>query len=314
VTDASRPSGPAHAPGTLSTAQTFQAPQYRLLAELEAAFDTLLQRIEALLAQYRHQPVACWIFEGDREAREMDGHEWLRRALLDIWYLDGQDGRVTRPHIGLVAADAALLEQVSRTNAAKQAFATLLARIRDQAPALIPEAKTVLPFRHPALHDHLRGQGLARLHLKQCWRAIPVADAPVARVRLAWYSSGRSIKRLSVREAEQKLLKLDSEAPHVRIQLRKLAGIPDGEVLAQVQQQAPLMRANLFFREPLEDGRKRRAMNVALPLFIPSADGRLPDHNLPAATPPENRTRARRRDERLEHDAFLPSLRVFRYR
>ncbi len=312
MTNATRPSGPArtHPPAP----PTFHEPQYRLLAELEAAFDALLHRTEALLARYRDHPVACWVFEGDREARAMDGHDWLRRALLDIWYLDGQDGRVTRPHIGLVAADEALLDHVARVNDAKEAFAALLGRIRDQAPTLIPEIKAVLPFRHPVLHDHLRGQGLARLHLKQCWRAIPVADAPVARVRLAWYSSGRSIKRLSVREAEQKLLKLDSEAPHVRIQLRKLAGIPDGETLAQVQQQAPLMRANLFFREPLEDGRQRRAMNVALPLFVPSPDGRLPDHNLPSPTPPESRTRARRRDERLESEAFLPSLRVFRYR
>ena len=72
--------------------------------------------------------------------------------------------------------------------------------IRAKAASLIPELKAVLPFRHPALHSHLRGQGLARLQLKQCWRAIPLADAPLARVRMAWYSSGRSIKKLSVRE------------------------------------------------------------------------------------------------------------------
>ena len=287
----------------------FQRPEYRLLAELEAAFDTLVLRTEALLEAYRQAPGAGWAF-GTEPASEA----WLRRALLDFWYHDGQDGRATRAHIGLVAADETLLTRVAEVNAAKAAFAALLGQIREQVPALITEIKTVLPFRYPALHDHLRGQGLARLHLKQCWRAIPVAEAPVARVRLAWYSSGRSIKRLSVREAEQRLLKLDAEAPHVRIQLRKLAGIPDGEPLAQVQRQAPLMRANLFFREPLEDGRSRRAMNVALPLFVPSPDGRLPDHNLPPPTPPERRTRARRRDERLEDEPFLPSLRVFRYR
>ncbi|WP_340162861.1 hypothetical protein [Billgrantia tianxiuensis] len=39
-----------------------------------------------------------------------------------------------------------------------------------------------------------------------------MAEAPVARVRLAWYSSGRSIKRLTVREVEKKLLALDSDA------------------------------------------------------------------------------------------------------
>ncbi|MFC3283218.1 DNA replication terminus site-binding protein [Litchfieldella rifensis] len=284
-------------------------PAYRLLAELEAAFDEVIERIEALAAHYREHCGAAWALHNATPSAD-----WLRAALLDFWYQDGQDGRATRTYVGLVAADEHLLDHVASVNAAKADFAAILARIRHEAAALIPELKAVLPFRHPALHTHLRGQGLARLHLKQCWRALPLADAPLSRVRLAWYSSGRSIKKLSVRDAEKKLLALDHEAPHVRIQLRRLAGIPDSEPLAQVQKQAPLMRANLFFREPLVDGRLRRAMNVALPLFIPSPDGRLPDHNTPPPFPNDKRTRAKRSDERLEDEVFLPSLRVYRYK
>ncbi|WP_136246837.1 DNA replication terminus site-binding protein [Halomonas borealis] len=284
-------------------------PEYQLLARLEAAFDVVVEESQALIAACRRSQAQAWAF-----GREHADADWLQQALLDFWYQDGQDGRSTRSHVGLIAATPEVMAQAQQVNATKHRLAGLLSQIREQAPALIPEAKAVLPFRHPELHTHLRGSGLARLHLKQCWRAIPVAPAPVARVRLAWYSSGRSIKRLSVREAEQKLLALDTEAPHVRIQLRQLAGLPDGEPLAQVQPQAPLMRANLFFREPLEDGQRRRAMNVALPLFVPADDGRLPDHNLPPLRPPQSRTRARRRDERLEQEPLLPSLRVYRYR
>ncbi|MBZ9557259.1 MULTISPECIES: DNA replication terminus site-binding protein [Modicisalibacter] len=283
--------------------------QYRLMAELEVAFDRLVETSEALLDRYAARPRDAWAL-----ATPTPDREWLRRSLLDFWYRDGQDGRATHSYVALVAADEALLEAVASVNAAKQAFAAKLGDIREQAAGLIPEIKAVLPFRHPALHDHLRGQGLARLHLKQCWRQIPVADAPLSRVRLAWYSSGRSIKRLTVREAEQKLLALDSEAPHIRIQLERLAGIPDREPLAQVQKQAPVMRGNLFFAEPLADGRERRALNLPLPLFIPAPDGRLPHHNEPLPRPPEGRTRARRSDERLEDEVFLPSLRVYRYR
>lgn len=283
--------------------------QYRLLAELEAAFDHMIERIEALLNVYAANPGAAWAL--DRPHADGD---WLRRALFDFWYQDGQDGRATHSYIGLIAADETLLSEVAKVNTAKAGFADVLAQIRQQAAKLIPEIKAVLPFRHPVLHDHLRGQGLARLHLKQCWRHLPVADAPLSRVRLAWYTSGRSIKRLSVREAEQKLLALDSEAPHVRLQLKRLAGVPDNEPLAQVQRQAPLMRANLFFEEPLADGRQRRAMNLPLPLFIPTIDGKLPNHNQPTLGPPAQRKRARRSDERLEDDVFLPSLRIYRYR
>lgn len=294
-----------------------QQRQYRLLAELEEAFDTIIHRTEALVHHFREQ---------NREQSREKGAEawalhhptpdadWLRAVLLDFWYQDGQDGRATRSYVGLIAADERMLEHVAKVNAAKDAFARVLAEIRAHAADLIPEIKAILPFRHPALHAHLTGQGLARLHLKQCWRSLPVANAPLSRVRLAWYSSGRSIKKLSVREAETKLLALDVDSPHIRIQLKHLAGIPDSEPLAQVQKQAPLMRANLFFAEPLADGRERRAMNVALPLFIPSPDGRLPHHNEPLPAPQEKRTRARRSDERLEDTPFLPSLRVYRYR
>ncbi|MCE8018892.1 DNA replication terminus site-binding protein [Halomonas sp. MCCC 1A11036] len=284
------------------------APTYRLLAELELAFDRLIESTEALLEAYVASPYEAWAFQAEAST------EWLRRALLDFWYTDGQDGRATRSHVGLIAADDILMARVAEVNATKAEFAERLARIKAEHPPLLAEAKAVLPFRHPQLHDHLRGSGLARLHLKQCWRAVPVAEAPVARVRLAWYSSGRSIKRLTVREVEKKLLALDSEAPHVRIQLRKLAALPSSEPLAQVQRQAPLMRANLFYCEPLEDGRTRRAMNVALPLFLPAPRGRLPDHNQPPAAPPQGRTRARRSDEKLEETPYLPSLRIYRYR
>ena len=140
----------------------------------------------------------------------------------------------------------------------------------------------------------------------------------MARVRFAWYSSGRSIQRVSVAECEALLMKLDTEAEHVRLQLKLLAGLPSDEILARIQPQAPLMRANLFYREPVmrEDGelRTRRALNVSLPLFLPHDDLRLPALNQPSPTPPTERTRARRGDVRIEDTPFLKSLRVHRYR
>ncbi|TDX23702.1 hypothetical protein DFO67_12419 [Modicisalibacter xianhensis] len=283
--------------------------QYQLLAALERHFDEVIQKTEALLSRYEAHQGAAWALN-----EPTPNVDWLRRALFDFWYLDGQDGRVTRTYVGLIAADQGLLEAVGALNQAKSSFSEQIGLIQAKDPGLIPEVKSILPFRHPALHNHLRGSGLARLHLKQCWRHLPVADAELSRVRLAWYSSGRSIKRVSVPEAEQMLQKYDSEAPHIQIQLRKLAGIPSLEPLAKVQKQAPLMRANLFFREPLADGRMRRAMNVALPVFIPSTDGSLPDYNQVAPFPPEKRTRAKRSDERLEEEPFLPSVHIYRYR
>lgn len=284
------------------------SPQYQLMAELEKAFDDLVEATEALMTTARQHPPAMWRFDGEADI------DWLMRALTDYWYQDGQDGRATRDHVGVVMAGETLLEHVHEVNRCKDAFATQLSAARKQHPAMISELKATLPFRHPVLHDHLKGSGMARLHLKQCWRRLPVADAPVSRIRLAWYSSGRSIKRMSVAEVEARLARLNNEAAHVKIQYRLLASLPDGEMLAQVQTQAPLMRANVFFREPLEDGHTRRAMNVALPLFVPSPDNRLPRINQPPPQPPEKRTRALRGDSKIESEPFIPSLRIHRYR
>lgn len=283
-------------------------PLYRLLHELDDHFDQLISTIHHAAKLYEAKTPATWRFDG------LSNAGWLRAALLDMWHQQNQDGRETRNYIALIAADDTLISAFQEVNAAKKAISELLQRIKQSHPNALSEAKHRLPQRHPEVETVLRQGGLARLHLKQCWRQLPIAEAPVARVRFAWYSSGRSIKRITVQEAEQKLLQLDTDSPHIRIQLRRLAGIPSSEPLAQVQNQAPLMRGNLFFTEPLEDGHTRRALNIAMPLIVPAPENRLPHIKMPPLEPPAQRTRAKRRDEKLESDVFLPSLRVYRYR
>ena len=284
-------------------------PVYHLLHELDARFDDLMAAIDHAATYYEQQQSATWHFQP-----YPGGRSWLRQALLDMWHQQGQDGRETRNYIALIAADDELLEKFTAVNRAKAHISDLLQHIKQAQPNTLSQAKHRLPQRHPDVDNVLRQGGLARLHLKQCWRHLPIAPAPVSRVRFAWYSSGCSIKKITVQEAEQKLLQLDTDSPHIRIQLRRLAGIPSSEPLAQVQNQAPLMRGNLFFTEPLEDGHTRRALNIAMPLIVPAPENRLPHIKMPPLEPPAQRTRAKRRDEKLESDVFLPSLRVYRYR
>lgn len=283
--------------------------QYKLLENIETAFDDVVTSSQRLVDIYRNHQAAAWALHSPSPDAD-----WLEHALLDFWYVDAQDGRVTKPYVGLVAASSEVLAAVAQVNCAKSEFSRVLAEIKANDKPLVAELKASLPKRHSFLGEHLAGSGLARLHLKQCWRHIPMAESPLQRVRMSWYTSGRSIRKVTVPEAERMLMSFDTEAPHIQIQLRALAGIPSGEPLAQVQNQAPVMRANLFYQDPLPDGRTRRAMNVALPLFIPSDDGQLPNHNQPAPFPPEQRTRKLRNDARLETDPYLPSLRIYRYR
>ncbi|KPQ18958.1 DNA replication terminus site-binding protein [Halomonas sp. HL-93] len=285
-------------------------PAYQLMQELERCFDNLMAALEVLAKRYEEQRPLTWTLLPTNDTSS----EWFRTAMFDVWHQPGQDGRETRNYLGIVVANDALIDAAHNVNLAKEAFHTGLQKIKNTSPKALSDAKARLTTRHPEVKSVLRKEGLARLHLKQCWRQLPIADAEVSKVRFAWYQSGRSIKRITVREAEQKLLQLDAEAPHVKLQLRRLAGLPSGEPLAQVQPQAPLMRANLFFTHPLADGHTRRALNVAMPLFVPSTSAGLPNIKAPPSHPQPTRTRATRRDEKLESDVFLPSLRVYRYR
>ncbi|MGJ8524620.1 hypothetical protein LMG33818_000328 [Halomonadaceae bacterium LMG 33818] len=292
--------------------------EYQLLAAMEHAFDHVVEASLALVDAYDPTRFPLWTLRDQGMIDPAMAKEWLMQALTDYWYQDGQDGRTTRPYIGLIAGDETLMARVREVNQHKKALSSVISQIREHHPSRMSEIKATLPFRHPLLHDHMMGAGLARLHLKQCWRHIPVAPAPVDRVRFAWYTSGRSIKKLNVAEVDEMLSAFDADASHIRIQRQTLASLPTDEPLAQIQAQAPLMRANLFYTDPLEDGRTRQAMNVSLPLFVPARHSSkgivLPQCNLPPTAPKPKRTRAQRSDAQIEDDPIIPSLRIHRYR
>lgn len=283
---------------------------YRLLSQLDSCFEMLINSLETLVDLLEEERPACWMLGCRTEA---DSRERLHQSLKDLWYLDGQDGRATRSYPGLVACNAELWEQLGSVNYCKVTFSRAIDAIRRESPEELPEARQRLAARHHALHAHLSNEGLARLHLKQSWRQIPGCDAPLDQVRFSWYTSGRSIRRISRKEAEYRLSQMNTEAPHIQIQLKKLAGLAAGEPLAQVQNQAPLMRANLFFRNQLPGLPDRKAINIAMPLFLLTPDGQLPAFNIPATEPPAMRSRAVRSDNKLGDEPFLPSLRVYRY-
>lgn len=283
---------------------------YRLLSQLDSSFESLVTSLNNLAKLLKKAQLPCWMMGCDTEAAS---RERLLLALLDLWYVDGQDGRVTRSYPGLVMCNEKIWQQLGEVNYAKVTFSGAIDAIRRESPDLLSDARQHLVARHSKLHAHLTAEGLARLHLKQCWRQIPGCTTPLRQVRFSWYSSGRSIRRMSYKEAVYRLEQMNTQAPHIQLQLQKLAGIPDNTPLAQVQNQAPLMRANLFFTDQLPGLPDRQAMNIAMPLFILAETPVLPPFNLPSATPPEKRTRAVRSDAQLEDEVFLPSIRVFKY-
>ena len=283
---------------------------YRLLTQLDSCFDLLLTSVEHLIDLVEESDAPCWMLGAEDPA---DARQKLQQALKDFWYVDGQDGRVTRSYPGLIACNQEIWEQLGAVNYCKVGFSSCIDLIKREKPSELPEARLRIAQRHRRLHEHLTQEGLARLHLKQTWRQLPGCDTPLEQVRFSWYTSGRSIRRISHKEAQYRLEQMDTQAAHIQVQLKKLASLPLDEPLAQIQKQAPLMRANLFFKDQLPGLPARKAINLAMPLFILSPDGNLPPFNQPSATPPSERTRATRSDNKIEATPFLSSIRVHRY-
>lgn len=286
--------------------------QYQLIKQIEVAFDEVVTAVTRACAIFKETHAETWALHTDTP-----NYEWLHNALLDFWYQDGQDGRETRPYIGMIAAPPSLWTAFAEVNEAKDTFHRLMMDIKAMDETIYAPLKGSLLHRHPQVKTNLDGVGLARINLKQAWRHIPMVDKPVKRVNFTWYVSGRSIRRITVAQAERQLMKLGADSAHIQLQLGLLGNLSPGEPLAQVQRLSPAMRANVYYDiettpniTPLES---RRSLNLALPLIVPADDGKLPHYRAPAPTPPEKRTQNRRHDQKIEDMPFLKSIRVHRY-
>ncbi|MFT6916380.1 MAG: hypothetical protein ACJAWL_002715 [Motiliproteus sp.] len=280
-------------------------------AQLVVHFESLIGSLAELADRLRASTLPLWVPLTEQEqAANLDPRHKAIELYCDLWHQDGGDGRRTRSCHGLIAADAALLAAADRVNQAKADFRLTLAMLKTELNTEPKVALESLGRRPNALREVLGYKGLARLHLKQCYRLIPSIERQPQRVGLNWYTSGRSIKRLSVDQAQKLLLRIGIDKPHIQVQMDKLQHLSGDCPLAQIQQQAPLMRANLRY----ENSAERQAMNLSLPLlFGYDAERPFPEHNSPSLTPETERQRQIRSDCRIDPEPFLPSLRIHLY-
>ncbi|MBL4796494.1 MAG: DNA replication terminus site-binding protein [Oleispira sp.] len=284
--------------------------------DLVSAFDSLTLGLAQFCELLNQQQPKCWVALGDDE-QAVDPLKKARSYYQDIWYRDQQDGRETRSCYGLVMANEAIITLAQEINLAKDTFKSLVQQIQKTDKDLWLSQKAQLNTRHQTLRNQLYYTGLGRIHLKQLYRHIPILPHRPEKIGFTWYSNGRSIKKLTVAQAETKLLAMGEEKVHIQQQLQKLNTLPEHEILAQIQTQVPVVRANLVYKLLNEKGHSetiRKAMNVSLPLLVPEESSPLlPSFNQIDEQPPVARTRIARSDFKICEEMFLPSLRVHRY-
>lgn len=234
----------------------------------------------------------------------------IANALLDLWYQGNQDGRQTRIYPGLIAVTSSQLKKTHSINGLKRKFHQAVLEIKENDSYEWRKLQSKLIKRNRVLNEALSDEGINRLHLKQVIRTLPIVEKSPKKVGFNWYTSGRSISKITKQQAWDLLTELNTESDHIKIQMDKLATIKDSEPLARVQKQAPVLRSNILFK----DG-QRKAMNVSLPLIFPQeTKNEFPEFIVPSSTPPKNRSRQLRSDTKIDDEPFLPSIRVHRYR
>jgi hypothetical protein len=284
--------------------------------DLVEVFDALALGLAQFCDLLDQQQPKCWIALSEDESN-LDHLKKARSYYQDIWYKDQQDGRETRSCYGLVMANEKIITLAQEINNAKDTFRALVQQVQKTDKDLWLSHKAQLNTRHQNLRNQLYYTGLGRIHLKQLYRHIPILPNRPEKIGFTWYSNGRSIKKLTALQAQNKLLAMGEDKSHIQQQLQKLNTLPEHEILAQIQTQVPVVRANLVYKLLNDKGHSetiRKAMNVSLPLLVPEEESPLlPSFNQIEDQPPVARTRIARNDFKICEEVFLPSLRVHRY-
>ncbi|WP_221795140.1 DNA replication terminus site-binding protein [Oceanobacter mangrovi] len=287
-----------------------------MITELVSRF----QQLQHLLAElnehlHRSQPSHWLPLQQTEQQLGYNSLQYATDLLSDLWYRDQQDGRETRSRHGLILADQTSVELIQQINQAKDDFRAIVNEQKQDKESW-PAGYEFLCEQPAPLREKLAVAGLTRIHLKQCFRHIPLLEQAPNKVGFSWYVNGRSIKKLSLQQAQDKLLEFGEHKEHIQIQLAKLGQLSSGTQLAQIQTLAPVVRANLVFGDSQQQTPvQRKSMNLSLPLFIPTdnAHGPLPQHNTIAPEPPAGRTRQARGDNRISDEPYLPTIRAFLY-
>jgi len=236
------------------------------------------------------------------------------RLYRQLTYLDDQEGREILLGVGLIGVSKKTLEQAHALNMAKKQFKQAVQALKAQKLSLtddwLREAFIQLfeTFRNDYTATALEAAGLSRLHLKQCYRQIPILDKRPLKVSWSWANT-RSIKKISKKDAIE-LLNKKGDDLGIQSQISKVHAMSAGECIAIVQELAPHLRTNIVY--PGVDEVDRVMMKGSLPLLYPAQFG----EELPVIIPPkpiklgERQTRS---DMKIDPEVYLPAIRGHRY-
>ncbi len=261
------------------------------------------------LIAWVHQDSESHFVLGDLSARAQ-----AIALFKQIQYIDKQAPREIIVLPGFIGASVTTLTMVDEVNKAKDSFkksvlALKAAKVSVQDPGFTQQIDDILNARASTMTHAMQKMGLARLHLKQCYRKIPVLRRAPAKISWTWAHT-KAIKKISMTKAQEMLLKKGDDAG-IQIQLQKLHALPQHEPLAIVQELAPHLRANIVLSG---DVPARVMIKGPVPIFFPcDVKTPYPAFKIPQKKSLRDQNRSIRNDVRLDPTPFLPAIRAHRY-
>lgn len=237
----------------------------------------------------------------------------LKVAVSDLWYRFDEDAVTTRKYVGVVICDHKTMEAVKVVNERKDAFAESVRAMRESTKDLnaFREAMSELC----STREELVKMGMGRVNLNQCYRHIHLFDDMPSKIQYSYSTRERSIRRVTIEEAQMELLSFNKgeQPPHIQIQLEKLAGLRPGTPLAVVRNLSTQIKVNLFYPSAAMDDDKLMPITrkPGLPIFVLD-NGCTPDIRFQRKNKRKEDVKTRD-DIRIESECFLPSISCHRY-
>jgi hypothetical protein len=232
-------------------------------------------------------------------------------AFRDLFYIADEDGRTTRTYQGVILSPLELINAAKDVNESKDKFHNAIKKIKGDAAAIIDIREKI--NENYARRMKLNNIGLGRLNLNSCYRKIPILDECPDKIGFTFMSNGKSIKKITAKDAKELLEKLNENQPeHIRLQIEAVEKLNPKTVLAQIQRQSPIIKVNLVYidKTSLPVQRKVKTKKPPLPILVPGE--KMPIINFIEPDFHANK-RLKRIDIKIEESEFLPSIRVHKY-
>lgn len=236
---------------------------------------------------------------------DQEGKQILDEAIHSIEALDyskGEDGRATLKLKGALGVSAAVIDQALRVNQQK----ATLRELQNQLTVNIPKGRSLASIleKQTAIRSVLSHAGIGRLNLNHVRRYLPVIETTPYRISFLEKKSP-SITRITIAEAEQRLLDLNTD--QARVDLQALGRLAAGSELAIVNpKNLPAMKATIFTNEA---GQKENSqIHAPLPILFPGERSEPPRLHTGGFRAP-----ATRNDVTISTETYLDSIHAHLY-